>query len=273
MAPVSSVTDPDSNHWVRATSRTQGSQADAEIWYAAAAGGLSTTQAVTVTVGGTSAVTSAIAFTVLDVSGAASVSPLDVIAANGGSTQPASTNFTATTTQASEIAIADIGWNTGTNLSVSGQTAGYSSLPTQTSTVKNTNAGEQGAWEALTATGATRLFGDAELIDGGMDRRHRHLQVGSLAASDHGLQPVQWGRGHPGHDHRQRVHWRLGGEIQWDDGDVFGDRRSAHQHVGAGRSQHRHHHRDCPGWDWDVDDLIHRQPRAHANDHEFEHVQ
>ena len=153
MAPVSSVTDPDSNHWVRATSRTQGSQADAEIWYAAAAGGLSTTQAVTVTVGGTSAVTSAIAFTVLDVSGAASGSPLDVIAANGGSTQPASTNFTATTTQASEIAIADIGWNTGTNLSVSGQTAGYSSLPTQTSTVKNTNAGEQGAWEALTATG------------------------------------------------------------------------------------------------------------------------
>src|SRR5665213_2188415 len=51
-ASVASVTDTASNHWIRAVNVAQG-QADGEIWYAATAASLSTSQSVTVTVGGT----------------------------------------------------------------------------------------------------------------------------------------------------------------------------------------------------------------------------
>ena len=153
LAPVSTVTDSNAgDHWIPAASKVQGSQADGEIWYVANAASLSTSQSVTVTVGGTKASTTAIAFTVLDVSGAATTTPLDATATNGGSTQPASTGTTAATAQASEIAIADVGWNSG-SVTVSGQTAGYSVLPTQQSTVSGTGTGEQGAFRLLSATG------------------------------------------------------------------------------------------------------------------------
>ncbi len=113
---------------------------------------LTTAQAITVTVGGTAAASSAIAFTVLDITGA-TTSPLDVIAHNGGATQPASTGTTVTTTQASEIAISDIGWNSST-VTVSGQTTSYTVLPTQNASVAGDGAGEQGAWQLLSTTGA-----------------------------------------------------------------------------------------------------------------------
>ena len=151
LAPVISVTDSTGETWSHAASVTQGTQAHGEIWYMATAANLSTSQAVTVTVGGTSASTSAIAFTVLDVTGA-STTPLDVTATKGGNTQPAATGTTATTAQASEIAIGDIGWNGNSTASV--QTANYTVLPTQQSTVNNTAAGEQAAWQLLSATGA-----------------------------------------------------------------------------------------------------------------------
>ena len=153
-APVTGVTDSASNHWALATSIAQGTQADGEIWYAANAAALLTTQSIKVTVGGTSASTSAIAFTVLEVTGAAPSSPLDVVHGQGGSAQPSTTGTTPTTTQASEIAISDLGWNSGGIVTMSGQTPGYSTnIPTQTATVSGSGAGEGAAWLALTATG------------------------------------------------------------------------------------------------------------------------
>ena len=153
LAPVSTVTDSAVDTWARATNKSQGS-GDEEIWYAASAHSLSTAQSVTVTVSGSAAASSAIAFTVLDVTGAASSSPLDVAATNAASSgQSASTGTTAATTQASEIAISDIAWNTS-SITVSGQTAGYAVLPTQTSKVSSTATGEQAAWLLLSATGA-----------------------------------------------------------------------------------------------------------------------
>ena len=153
LAPVSSVTDSASNHWVLApnTKIAQGSQADQEIWYTANAAALATSQSIIVTVGGTSAATSAIAFTVLDVTGAAAT-PLDVSASKGGSTQPASTGITAATTQASEIVIGDLGWNSN-SVTVSGQQAGYTVLPLQSAGVSGSGAGEEGAWKLVSATG------------------------------------------------------------------------------------------------------------------------
>jgi protocatechuate 3,4-dioxygenase beta subunit len=153
---VSTVADTNAgDHWAKATSVAQGSQADGEIWYVTNAASLLTSQSVTVTVGGTKASTTAIAFTVLDVSGATAVA-LDVVATKGGSTQPASAGPTAATAQASEIAIADIGWNSG-SVTVSGQTSGYSVLPTQQSTVSSTGTGEQPAYRLLSATG-TQIY-------------------------------------------------------------------------------------------------------------------
>ena len=150
---VSTVADSNAgDHWFKATAIAQGSQADGEIWYAANAASLLTSQSVTVTVGGTKASTTAIAFTVLDVSGAATTSPLDATKTAGGSTQPASTGTTVATAQASEIAIADVGWNSGSVI-VNNQTALYSVLPTQQSTVSSTGAGEQPAYRLLSATG------------------------------------------------------------------------------------------------------------------------
>jgi hypothetical protein len=153
LAPVSTVTDSASDTWAPATSKSQGS-GDEEIWYAANAQSLSTSQSVTVTVSGTAAASTAIAFTVLDVIGAAPSSPLDVAASNAASSgTAASTGTTATTTQASEIAVSDIAWNTS-SITTSGQTTGYTVLATQTSKVTSNATGEQGAWLLLSTTGA-----------------------------------------------------------------------------------------------------------------------
>jgi hypothetical protein len=151
LAPVISVTDPAGNHWVRATSVTQGSQAHGETWYVASAASLATSQALTVTVGGTSAGTSAIAFTVVDVTGSSSAS-LDVIATAGGTSTAASTGVTSTTAQNSEIAIGDIGWNNA--ITPGSQTAGYTTTAIEEAKVSGEQAGEQAAWQVLSATGA-----------------------------------------------------------------------------------------------------------------------
>jgi phosphatidylinositol-3-phosphatase len=150
LAPVSSVTDTAGNHWVRDVSVTRGSHVDGEIWSVGNAASIASSQTITVTVGGASAATSAIAFSVLDVTGA-SASALDATATNSGTTQPASTGTTATTAQASEIAIGDIGWNF--SVTPSGQTAGYTTTAIEQSTVSGSAAGEQAAWQLLTATG------------------------------------------------------------------------------------------------------------------------
>jgi len=151
-ALVTSVSDTNAaDHWARAAGVTHGSDADGEIWYVAGAASLATSQAVTVTVGGTSASPSAIAVTVLDVTGA-SATPLDVTATNSGNTQPASTGATATTTQAGEIAIGDIGWNS--NVTPSAQTVGYTTTAVQQSTISGSAAGEQAAFQVLGTTGA-----------------------------------------------------------------------------------------------------------------------
>src|SRR5450631_615611 len=149
-APVVSVSDAASNHWVRAANVTQG-QAEGEIWYAAGAASLSASQAVTVTVGGTSASTSAIAFTVLEVTGDVTTT-LDVTATAAGSGTAASTGTTATTAQASEIAIGNIGWNGAPT--PSGQKPGYTTTGIEQAKVSGGQAGEQAAWQLLSASGA-----------------------------------------------------------------------------------------------------------------------
>jgi hypothetical protein len=148
-APVVSVSDAASNHWVRAANVTQG-QAEGEIWYAASAASLSTSQSVTVTVGGTSAATSAIAFTVLEVTGDVTTT-LDVTATAGGSGTVASTGTTATTAQPSEIAIGDIGWNSA--VTPSGQKAGYTTTAIEQAKVSGSQAGEQAAWQLVSTAG------------------------------------------------------------------------------------------------------------------------
>ncbi len=151
-APVVSVTDPALNHWVRAANVVQ-ARGDGEIWYVANAAALSTSQAVTVTVGGTSASTSAIAFTVLEITGD-STTTLDVKATARGSGTAASTGTTATTTQPGEIAIGDIGWNGA--VTPSAQTAGYTTTGIQQAKVRGEQAGEQAAWQLLGAPGTQR---------------------------------------------------------------------------------------------------------------------
>ena len=111
---------------------------------------------MTVSVSGTGA---AIAFTVVEVGGAAATTPLDQTAENSSSkaTTAASTGTTATTTQANEIAIADVGWNgSGSKYPLAGGTTGYASAATafSQSSVASDNAGEGSAWQLLTTTGA-----------------------------------------------------------------------------------------------------------------------
>ena len=108
-------------------------QADGEIWFAANAATITTPGGVTVTL----SATSALAFTVLDLTGASST-PLDQMAKLGGSGTAASTGTTPVTTQANEIAVADIGWNS--TVTLSGQTAAYTTATGQQSTVSGTIA-------------------------------------------------------------------------------------------------------------------------------------
>src|SRR5450631_4045608 len=154
LAPVTSVVDSNAaDIWARAgIAAVQGTNADGEIWYVANAASLGTGQSITVTVGGTSASTSAIAFTVLDVTGMATSSPLDVTATKSGNTQPANAGPTATTAQASEVAISTLGWN-GNGFTSSAPTPGYTVDAIHQSTVSSTAAAEQAAFQILSATG------------------------------------------------------------------------------------------------------------------------
>jgi hypothetical protein len=155
IAPVTGVTDSNGEHWQQAgTSAQHGNDADGEIWYMANAAALNASQSVTVTVGGTSASTSAIAFTVLDVTGMATVSPLDVTAPpTSGNTQPSKAGPTPTTTQASDLVVAALGWN-GNGTTTSGTSTGYTAdLPIHQATVSGAAAAEQAAYQVLSATG------------------------------------------------------------------------------------------------------------------------
>jgi hypothetical protein len=150
LAPVSTVSDSLGDHWTRAVSSVQGGHADGEIWYAPNSESLSASQAVTVTLGGTSASTTTITMTVLDISGASAV-PLDVTATDSGTSEPGSTGTTADTTQTTEIAVGDIGWNG--KVTPSGQTAGYTTTAPEQSTITNSAVGEQAAWRLLSTSG------------------------------------------------------------------------------------------------------------------------
>ncbi len=145
-------------------------QADEEIWYSANAASVTS---VTVTMNGNTS----LAITVLDITGA-SANPLDQKATNlytgSGSTTP-STGTTPTTSQASEIVVAAIGWN-GANIPqneknsvpLANPTSGYTP-PNSTantapylfeeSTVSGLAAGEETAWVILNATGAQGYAG------------------------------------------------------------------------------------------------------------------
>ena len=137
---VSGISDNSSglNTWKRATGAGGKSDADAEIWY--------TTDAASVTsIAAAVSGTASLAMTVLDISGASST-PLDQVMGDTGSGTTATTLSTATTTQASEIAVADIGWNGATNTyPLSGATSGYVSAPTAfwQSTVTGVQAGSR----------------------------------------------------------------------------------------------------------------------------------
>jgi hypothetical protein len=141
-ATISGVSDSALNPWTKATSVLQGTLNDADIWYAA---NTSSDTQVTVTV----SAAAAIAFTVVEVAGA-TATPLDRIATSSGSSTTPSVGPTATTSQASEIVVADIGWNT--SLTPTGQSSGYTTTLPEQSGVPSVNAGEQAAFQILSAT-------------------------------------------------------------------------------------------------------------------------
>ncbi|MGD0195943.1 MAG: hypothetical protein ABSC35_13895 [Candidatus Dormibacteria bacterium] len=148
-ATVAAVSDSAGNPWVLAkgTNVVQSAESDTEIWYAEDANGVTS---VNVTV----SAAAAIAFTVLDITSASAVSPLDQVAVTGGKGTAPSVGPTGTTTQADEIVVADIGWNSTETLS--NPSHGYSTNPParEQATVKSLASGEQAAWQAVSATGA-----------------------------------------------------------------------------------------------------------------------
>ncbi len=145
LTAVSAISDSSSglNTWQQATGVQNGS-GDEEIWYASNASGVTS---ITVSITGTAS----LAMTVLDISGAAAA-PLDRTATKRGSGTAATTGTTVSTSQANEIVVADIGWNSA--VSPSKQTAGYTVVASQQSTVSSTQTGEQAAWRVLTAIAA-----------------------------------------------------------------------------------------------------------------------
>ncbi|MBJ7596270.1 MAG: IPT/TIG domain-containing protein [Candidatus Dormibacteraeota bacterium] len=140
------MTDAASNTWTKATGVTA-AQADEEIWYSS---GAKSVTGVTVSVSSAAS----ISFTVLDVTGASA--PVDQQATSFGTGTAATTGTTPPTTAASEIAIADIGWNS--TATPSGQTLGYQTTTVFQSKASGVASGEQAAWTALSATG-TQTYG------------------------------------------------------------------------------------------------------------------
>jgi phosphatidylinositol-3-phosphatase len=148
---VIAVTDSAGNVWTPANRLTQGGQADEEIWYAAAAASIDTSGAITVAVSGPSA----LAVTVLELTGVTST-PLDSATGAGASSTAASTGVSITPDMASQIVIADVGWNA--DVQPSAQTAGFTTTAIQQSTVPGSMTGEQAAWEVTGGPG-TQSYG------------------------------------------------------------------------------------------------------------------
>jgi hypothetical protein len=144
VVPLATITDSAGNTWTKAASVTQGARSDGEIWYSAGARGVVTVSAQV----GTSA---SLSMTVLDLTGASS-SPLDRTATAAGDGNTASTGTTGVTSQASEIAVAVIGWN-GTP-TVGQQSSGFTETSTFQSTARSNASGEQAAYSVLTAPAA-----------------------------------------------------------------------------------------------------------------------
>ena len=146
-AAVTGVSDSGGNAWTRASAVLGAKFVDEETWYAANANAITPPGSVRVTT--TSA--SAIAMTVVEVSGVATSGALDVTATMSGTGTAASTGTTPVTKAASEIAVADIGWNSAATPSK--QTAGYNLLAAVQSSVSGLNTGEQAATRVLSAIG------------------------------------------------------------------------------------------------------------------------
>jgi phospholipase C len=143
---VTGISDSGGNAWIRAAA-IQSGKTDQEIWYAMNTRGISSSGSVDVTV----TAAAAIAMTVIEVRGIAGSAALDVTASRTGSSNAPTTGTTAVTKNADEVAVADIGWNTG--VTPSGQTAGYTSLAAAQSKVSGEPIGEQAAVLVLSATG------------------------------------------------------------------------------------------------------------------------
>lgn len=143
---VTSITDSGGDSWVRAAS-VHNRNVDEELWYARNAATIAV--AGNVTLRTTQA--AAIAVTVVELRGIATTAPLDVTDTSTGSSAHPLIGPTAATVDASEIAIAGIGW-AGT-ATASGPTAGYTLLPSQRATVSGEPIGEVAATHVLTATG------------------------------------------------------------------------------------------------------------------------
>ena len=146
-ATVTSVTDSAGNVWTKGPA--VGSTNDEEIWYAAGSASVSNTQ-TNPGVKVTTSAAAAIAFTVLDIAGASVLDQTKTNSATAAPPQP-SVGPTNTTTHATEIVIADIGWNSTPTLS--GQTTGYALQTVQQSTVTSLKTAEQAAWLILSAPG------------------------------------------------------------------------------------------------------------------------
>lgn len=153
LTAVSSVKDSSADLWSRATAVHNGI-ADEELWYVANAHSISTSGNITIT----TALSGAIAATVVELQGIATSAPLDVRASSFGVSASPSVRPSAATIDANEISIGDAGWR-GT-VTPSRQSAGYTLLPTQQSTVSGEGTGEAAGVEVLSATG-TQRFADA----------------------------------------------------------------------------------------------------------------
>lgn len=150
ISTVKSVSDSGHNSWVKAAAAHTG-KTDEEMWYVVNATVITSTGRVDVVVTSPSAM----AMTVIELRGTATSRPLDVTATNSGISATPSTGATASTRDASEIVVADIGWATGVKLS--GQTAGYSLLAAEQSKVSGDATGEQAGAQILSTTGTQRF--------------------------------------------------------------------------------------------------------------------
>ncbi len=148
---VTSVTDGAGDSWVRAAS-VHNHNLDEELWYATNAASIAVASNVTIK----TALAAAIAVTVVEMRGIATRASLDVASTSIGINTHPAVGPTAPTVDASEIAIAGIGW--GGVVKASGQTAGYTLLAASQSTVTGEATGEGTATRVLSATG-TQAYG------------------------------------------------------------------------------------------------------------------